>query len=160
MLIKDLPSRPNIRFAHAGSVFFAVFGPTTEVQDLDDMLKHERELAAAYGHVSLIALVQVNRTTGKIADDVRKRSVEITQAANDFLRGSATVVIGSGLGVAILRMFMTGFNLMAKTKFPIKVFSTTAEAVAWVHNLPGQTPDAKEVTAEALLSHFGVSEAK
>jgi hypothetical protein len=78
----------------------------------------------------------------------------VTHALNGFSRGNATVILGKGLPLTIARMFMTGFNLMTRSSFPIKVFGDTNEAIAWLQHLPGQVADATELTEASLFDHF------
>lgn len=157
VLIKDLPSPSAARFAHFGPVFISAFGSIdVDVHTLEHMLTQQRELAKVHGMISMLSVITIGKLTQKISDEIRQKSVEVTRAIDDVCRGSATVILGSGLGATILRVFMTGFNLIAKTKFPVKVFANVNEALLWLQERPGQSPEVKQLTAKAIHQHLGL----
>jgi hypothetical protein len=142
--------RPSLTLASSGSFFVARFGATT-VADLDDMLKAQLEVIKRHGHLTTLSLVPISTETTKVSDEVKQKSVQVTRALGKQQRGSATVVLGTGLGATIIRTFMTGFNLLAKNPFPQKTFSDPHEAHAWLSALPQQDDDVKKANVVELL---------
>lgn len=131
----------------------------TDVSDVEAMYRHQQAVIAQHGMVSNLMFIRIDDFNSKVQlnDELRKKSVELTNALNGFSRGNATVILGKGMIVTIARMFMTGFNLMTRSTFPIKVFGNTKEAISWLQQLPGQVPDANELTEASLMNYFSNS---
>lgn len=148
--------RPSITLATSGSFVVVRFGATT-VADLDVMLKAQLDVVKRYGHLTTLSLVPIGPETSRVSDEVKQKSVEITRAIGKQQVGSATVILGTGIGATILRTFMTGFNLLAKNPFPQKTFSDPHEAHAWLSALPNQDDDVKKARVDDVLATFKLS---
>lgn len=136
--------------AVSDSLLAVRFGATT-VADLDDLMRAQQEVVKKHGHVTMISLVPTGDTTSKVTDEVKAKSVELTKAVGKNQIGSATVILGKGLGATVIRTFMTGFNLLAKNPFPTKTFSDVGEALVWLSALPNQSADVKKASATEIL---------
>lgn len=145
--------RPSITIATSGSFVVVRFGATT-VADLDQMLKVQLDVVKRHGHLTTLSVVPITGEATKVSDEVKQKSVEITRAIGKQQLGSATVILGTGIGATILRTFMTGFNLLAKNPFPQKTFSDVREAHAWLSALPNQDDDVKKAKADEVLATF------
>jgi hypothetical protein len=153
------PLKPSehVAFAQWGSVVISWYSSwATNVSDVEAMYQHQQAVIAQHGKISNLMIIRIEKWNSavRLSEELRKKSVEVTNALNGFSRGNATVILGKGLPVTIVRMFMTGFNLMTRSSFPIKVFGDTNEAIAWLQTLPGQVADANELTEASIFGHF------
>ncbi len=96
-----------MHIAHVGSVVIAKLS----VPDIELLFK-QRHLAAKQhnNQVTLLTLVPQLNTVTRIGEDVRRRAGELIKELNPICIGSATVVLGKGLGPSMIRMFMTGWR--------------------------------------------------
>ena len=155
---ENLTKTPSLHVANVGSILFTKFGETLSVDDLTVLGKHQLAVVKRAGSITIISLVSVGAGVGRIGDDIRQESLEMMNALGKSCLGSATVVLGGGLGTTVVRMFLTGFNLVSRTPFPQKTFSSVQDALTWAQQLPGQSLDAKRVTSEAIMKHFEMSD--
>lgn len=158
--IENLAERPGIHIAHAGSIVIAKYGQST-VEDLDVLLQHQLDVANKHGgKMTMIGIVSIGANVGRIGEDVRQKSVELMGKLSSVCLGTCTVILGGGLGATVIRMFLTGFHLMARTPFPQKVFGSVSEALTWAQQLPGQSVDAQRLSSTVVLKHFGLEGVK
>lgn len=156
--IEDLVRQPDVHIAHVGSVVIAKLTKNS-VPDIELLFKQLHLTAKQHtNQVTLLTLVPQLDTVTRIGDDVRRRAGELIKELNPICIGSATVVLGKGLGPSMIRMFMTGFNMISKTPFPQRTFSTLAEGITWIQGLPRQHPEARSVTRSAVVKHFEIEE--
>ncbi len=124
--------------ASTGSLLVAVFYGSPMVRHLDEMKAIEDELIAQHGKFSLL-VVGLDVLDGiRISDEVRKRSTEIAKALDSKTLGTAFALLQPGLTGIMLRTFLAGLSLIARTKSPQKTFGSVAEGVDWLQALPGQ----------------------
>ncbi len=155
--IEDLEHRPAIQIAHAGSLMLSKY-QMPNPEDLDALLRHQQAVAKQHdGKISVLSLVHLQGNVGKISDEIRKKTVEVIKELSPICIGSATVILGTGLSSTMARMFLTGFYLVSKPPFPQKAFSSVAEALAWVQQLPGQTSDPRRLNSSMIIKHFGLT---
>lgn len=139
--------RPSMTVALFDSLIAVRFGQTT-IADLDDLVRLQGDVVKRHGHFSMLGLVEIGNTAVKVSDEVKAKSLEMTKVHGKHSRGSATVIMGTGLGAAVIRTFMTGFNLMSKSPFPTKTFSNPTEGLTWLSSTPNQSDDVKKVSAD------------
>lgn len=156
--LESLAQRPNLQLAQAGSIVIGKFGASTSIEDLEVLGQHQLAVAGRSGPITMISLVPVDGSVGRISDDVRQKSVEIMTKLGKSCIGSATVVLGSGLGATVVRMFLTGFSLVSRTPYPQKAFSSVRDALVWAQQLPEQNVAAKQLTSDAVVKHFGLKD--
>jgi hypothetical protein len=156
----DLIKRPDFHLARQGSLLVALWNGAGSTKDLDLLSQHEHAIAKELGIVTMMSLVPATGTQQKVSDEVRAKSVEVVKLIGKKMAGSATVILGKGLGATMIRTFMTGFNLVSKAPSPQKSFAEVDDALVWLKSLPNQHADLKSVTTAAIVSHFAIDAAK
>ncbi len=152
--LEDLERRSQLHIAHGGSVLIAEFGAAT-VADLDALQVHQASTARKQGgKITMMSVVDVTGTAGRIEDDVRKKSVEAVRQLGPICLGSASLVLDPGLRGTVVRMFMAEFHLASKTPFQQKTFSSLDDALKWMMQLPGQNEDPGRLSSELIKRHF------
>jgi hypothetical protein len=71
--------------------------------------------------------------------ECRQSIAETLRDASDHILASAVVFEGEGFRAAAVRSVVAGLNMLARQKFPHKVFSDISEAGSWMHATVGTT---------------------
>ena len=92
--------------------------------------------------------------TSKVPDEVKEKAVAILRSVEDQLVASVMVITGDGMGVTILRAFMTAFTIFSKLKRPQKCFGDLESALAWIRTLDEGA--AGDLTVDKVHRHFAL----
>ena len=73
------------------------------------------------------------RTLSALPDEpIRRVLIELGRRVNQTLNCAGIVIDGQGFGAATVRAFVTGLSLAARSRFPMRGFSTLPAMVAWM----------------------------
>jgi hypothetical protein len=101
---------------------------------LDDMMRIEASgsLWHRTNPGQLVELVIIYPSDARMSSEERARMAAIVKRWEKTRTASATVVLADGLSGAMHRSVLTGLQMIAPPPHPAKVFSRTADAVAWL----------------------------
>jgi hypothetical protein len=109
-------------------------------RDVDAHERLARALVDAHGGFRLVVILS-ERLKMPTAEERAVLEGFYTRHAH-ALRGAANVVLGSGFWASSVRAVLTTSRLVVGKPYPMRVFSTTREGVAWVaQQTPPVTPD-------------------
>jgi hypothetical protein len=119
-----------------------------------------RALAVAYGKVvaangQLSLLVVIDAPEPKVGPGVREQLGEVLKRLDKDMRGVATVIRTPGLKGTMVRTFLTGLNMITRTRSPTKVFSSVDEGAAWLSPVSGQPNAVAELLADFAQAGAG-----
>lgn len=134
MAITVLQEHPEFRLGHVGSVYVTVWFNELSHTALDALTKHQEDLAAKYGKITLVSVVvDATKTPGpEIRDRLKAQGQVLSQAR----LGNIIVVQARGMSAIIARSFLAMLSLISKEH--MKVFKTVEEAADEVKKIPGQ----------------------
>ena len=108
---------------------------------------HIRELSAAIAdaHVGAgpsVRLFQVMPPDAPPPDgETRREIARVLKSQNGVVSHSAIVQLGSGFRASVVRSIVTGIVRMSNPGYPHRVFSSVADACAWIHEETGCQQD-------------------
>jgi hypothetical protein len=134
MAISVLEERPEYRLGHVGSVYVTVWFSELNDAALDALAKHQRDLVAKYGKITMVSVV-VNATKGpgpELRERLRAQSAELAE----HRLGNIIVVMARGMSAIIARTFLAMLSLISKEH--MKVPASLEAAAEEVKKIPGQ----------------------
>lgn len=126
--LRRFASDPNVGIGHVGPVFINVWRGVPTAASLTTLGAAQRLLLGP--HVVVTVVMEIPR--GRLNAEERQIAEAIQLEHRDRVRGHANVVEATGFVGAAVRMVMTSGNLMKNNTYPVKVFSTTTEALLWL----------------------------
>lgn len=118
-------------------------------------------LGREYSSVWMYALHRIERVTSQPTAGARSRSTELLKRVEPFLEANAMVFDVRGMTGAIIRTFVSGVFLLARSRVPSKVCDDPVEGAAWLRDVDPAPPGFAEnfdafrdtvlAEAEALL---------
>jgi hypothetical protein len=148
--ILSLPSSsPDVEVGHRGPVVVSCFFGWPNRASLQAAAAAQKAVIGQYGRVLTLSVippleVQVARSasvaltlTGPERESVLKDTAGITDDLSAQTIGSAIVILASGVVGVMVRPFIAGMSLLARSQTPLKSFRTIPEAVAFLEGLPG-----------------------
>lgn len=145
---------PDVRIGCAGPLLVALFHGTNNLASLDAYDRVQGELLTKHERVSTLTLIGKPGAMLKIEDAVRARSAELQKKYEQRVLGAAIVVGSTGLAAVVVRTFLSGFFLVARTERPMGSFATVRAGLTWLKALPGQSPLVKTEITPADLERF------
>ncbi len=140
---------PRLHLARSGYIVFSYFSQVTDMPSLDATEAALKKVAKEHGRVVTITVMSGATVTERVPDDVKVRAAELLRNVEDQLVANAMVITGQGIGVTILRAFMTGFTIFSKLKRPQKCFADLDTTLAWIRTLdPNAVGDLTAATVE------------
>lgn len=122
------------------SVFVALLRENASVEMLGVMRRKEQAmLRRRRGEPISVFTIVPSIELKPIAEDVRKMSTEMMAEFGPQLRGTATVIGGSGFFPSLVRSLLAGIAVFSRVKTPQKSFGDVGRAVDWVAALDDQT---------------------
>jgi hypothetical protein len=155
--METLYKSPRLHLARAG---YIVFGYYTQVSDMEALAAAEsafKKVAKEHGRLVTVSYLSGRTVTQPVPDDVKVRATAILREVESELVTNVMVVAGEGIGVTILRAFMTAFFIFSKLKRPQKCVGDVASALAFIRTLDPKAGGG--VTADAVEKFFGVHQA-
>lgn len=123
-------------------------GPTGEA-DLDDDFAAQAQVVEEFSELSHLIVFHAE-LIGRITALARQRAAEHIREFGPKLRCSAIVLIGDGLGAALMRVGIAGANAISGAGDRHRLFASIDSAVRWLEQYPRQHPSVRGVDAEAL----------
>jgi hypothetical protein len=117
-----------------------------------------KKIAKEHGRILTVTILTGSTVTSKVPDDVKEKAAAILRGVEEQLVASVTVITGDGVGVTILRAFMTAFSIFSKIKRPQKAFADLETAMAWIRTLDESAVG--ELTADKVRKHFALPKSK
>lgn len=150
MGVTVLQEHPEFRLGHVGSVFVTVWFNELSHAGLDALNKHQKDLAAKFGKVTMLSVV-VDATKAP-SPEIRERLKTETDDLAPARLANIIVVQARGMSAIIARSFLAMLSLISKEH--MKVFKTLEEAAEEVRKVPGQHPEtvANQALAEELVA--------
>ena len=117
----------------------AVFDKTPTLQAARDVARTVERLASSRPGGS--AYLAILRPLDRLPDDeIRRVYIDLGGRVNDTLNCIGVTIESEGFAAAGLRALVTGLGLAARTRFPIRCYSSLSETGAWVQSrLSGPT---------------------
>ena len=144
MAIDVLAELDEARIGHVGPVLVVVFRSKIVARTLDVLEQHQASLAARYGKVTLISVVDGANQQPDPEVSARIKSQAPTLAK--LRRGNIVVIAKPGLGAVMARTFIAMLSLV--TPEPLIAVKSLQLAAEKARALPGQPP---EVVQNAAL---------
>lgn len=142
-----LLNTPHTRVFSVGQLLVAHFTAPPDFAEVV-LLEGAHEAAIAQqGRISL--LMVIDGTNAKVDAEARVRIAHMLRKIDHAMLGTASVVRMPGLRGTIVRAFLSGVNLLARIKAPLKVCASVDEAKVWLSYLPGQPANLQALLAEA-----------
>jgi hypothetical protein len=143
---------PRVHLARSGYIVFSVFSQVGDMESLKATEAALQKTAKEHGRVVNITCMSGSTVTEKVPDDVKVKAAAILKSVEEQLIGNVMVITGDGIGVTILRAFMTAFTIFSKLKRPQRCVSDVDSALTWIRSLD---PNAVgELTGEAVNKFF------
>lgn len=143
----ELLNTAHTRVFSVGQLVVAHF---TAPPDLAEVVLLEGAYQAAIAQQGRICLLMVVEGTNSNVDpEARARLTQMLRTIAHALLGTASVIRMPGLQGTIVRAFLSGVNLLARVKAPLKVFASVDEATQWLQYLPGRPANIHALIAEA-----------
>ena len=153
--METLYRTPRLHLARSGYVVFSHFSQVADMASLQATDAAFKKLAKENGRLATITYMSGSTVTSKVPDDVKAKAADILRGVEDQLVANVMVITGDGVGVTILRAFMTAFIIFSKIKRPQKCVADLDSALTFIRSLD---PDAgKDLTADTVLRHLGLS---
>lgn len=150
--METLYKTPRLHLARSGYIVFSYFSQVSDLASLEATEAAFKKVAKEHGRLVTVSCMLGSTVTGKVPDDVKVKAASILKGIEDPLVTNVMVIQGDGIGVTILRAFMTAFFIFSKLKRPQKCVSDVAGALAWIRSLDAQA--AAGLTAEQVEKHF------
>lgn len=100
----------------------------------------------AMSRLTRAVVVIVIETRVRAPDPVARSEIQrAMQRGEAKICATGYIVLGDGFSNAAARATLSGMLLLAKPKFPTKVFATSNDAVAWLKNYDVSGPDANQL---------------
>ncbi len=138
----------------AGCVVFSHFSQVSDLESLKATEAAFKKVAQEHGRLVTVSYMSGSTVTDKVPDDVKLKAASILRGVEEQLITNVMVVTGSGIGVTILRAFMTAFFIFSKIKRPQRCFADLGSALAWIRSLDERAVG--DLTAEKISKHFGL----
>ena len=150
MAIALLEEREECRIGHTGTVLVIVWFTEPTVPALERFETHHRALAAKFGKITLVSILQGGLKPP--GPEVRARIDQYTPELQKQRHGMIAVMLATGLAAIFIRSFLAALALVSTEH--MRVAKTLEAAAAEVHRMPGQD----EVTRAnvALASEFAI----
>jgi hypothetical protein len=154
MILQKIKETPRIALAKSGFVVISYFPMVGDLESLGIAEKAYEDAVREHGKVFIVTVMPAANIRAAIPDEVKQRAADVVLRAEPNLVGNAMVILGSGLGATILRMFMVGFYIFSKSEKPQKCFGSVDDALDWIRTLaPGS---ALGLSGAAVLANFGI----
>jgi hypothetical protein len=124
-----------------GGVFFSIWWylPTApQIWAVHEMQKRFREDHP--GDFALLSVMKMAKV-GSLTSDARQAAAETRKFLGPCI-AEANIVEAGGIGISIARMLFATINLINRPKYPIKLFTSLQEGVAWLAPFVGVQPKA------------------
>jgi hypothetical protein len=126
-----LGADPDYALATWGSLFIIVWRVYTPVEAVREVRRQANRYAAERrGQLGFLTFVEPGAPTPSSA--ARAELASLLREASPFTRASAVVYEGDGFQAAAVRSVVTGLALLARQKFPHKIFGKTIDASTWM----------------------------
>ncbi len=113
------------------NVLLRVGRGTADAEHMAEIHRHANDLRAQ--HPEGIGFLLWLFEGAPIPDGAgRARAVMMFKDIGDDLRSMAAVIEGGGFFASAARSVLTGFVLMARTRFPLKIVSTYGDGIDWM----------------------------
>jgi hypothetical protein len=155
--METLYKSSRLHLARAG---YIVFGYYTQVSDMEALAAAEsafKKVAREHGRLVTVSYLSGRTVTQPVSDEVKLKASAILRGVEGELITNVMVVAGEGLGVTILRAFMTAFFIFSKLKRPQKCVGDVASALAFIRTLDPKAGSG--VTADTVERFFGLHRA-
>ena len=143
---------PRLHIARSGCVVVNYFTQVSDMASLNAAEAALKKVAKEQGRLVAITYMSGATVTAKVPDEVKEKAASLLRSVEEHLITSVMVVTGTGIGVTILRAFMTAFAIFSKVKRPQKCVSNLDEALAWVRSLDKSALG--DLTSDAIARHF------
>jgi hypothetical protein len=154
MALMTLKKTPSLMLARDAALLIARVSNVGDPYVAEQVNAAQRETVKREGHLTMISLLPVSDTMGQISEEAKKKSLVQIQSLGKDLVAQATVVLGKGIGSTIIRTYMSGLTLLAKSPAPHKTFALVDDSLNWLTTVPRAGFDIKGVTAAELLRYF------
>jgi hypothetical protein len=147
---ETLLTLPRVRVGAVGRVVLSAF---EGLGDMDGVVRVQRAVLGyarrTRGTVGSLVLVTDGRGAVKGGDDAQRSAfLEVLRETEKSIAATAVVVASEGFGGAALRAFVSGVSLVARTPYPLKVFSAFGDGRDWLVDRVADAPDRAGVCAE------------
>ncbi len=143
---------PRLHLARSGYIVFSHFSQVSDLASLDATYAAFQKVAKEHGRLVTITYMSGSTVTSKVPDDVKMKAASILRGVEDQLVTNMMIITGDGIGVTILRAFMTAFFIFSKIRRPQKCFADLGDALRWLHALdPNAVGD---LSAETVYRHL------
>jgi hypothetical protein len=150
--METLYRSPRVHLARSGCIVFSFFSQVADMASLQATEDALRKVAKEQGRVINVTCMSGSTVTEKIPDEVKVKAASILRTVESQLVCNAMIITGEGIGVTILRAFMTAFTIFSKLKRPQRCFSNVDDALAWIRSLDARAVG--DLTADAVHKHF------
>jgi hypothetical protein len=140
--------------ARTGYVLFSYFSEVSDMASLNAAEAAFKKVANEHGRLVTVAYMSGSTVTAKVPNDVKEKAASILRGVEDQLITNVMVVTGTGIGVTILRAFMTAFFIFSKIRQPQKCFADLDGALDWIRSLDKNAVGG--LRADMIEKHFGL----
>jgi hypothetical protein len=133
--METLQRTSRVHIARSGCIVFTFFSQVADAEAIQAADNALRKVANEQGRVVNMTCISGSEVTVKVPDEVKVKGSAVLRGLEDRLVCNAMVITGDGIGVTILRAFMTAFVAFSKLKRPQRCFSTVDDALAWIRSL-------------------------
>jgi hypothetical protein len=121
---------PDYALATWGSLFVIVWRAYTPVEAVQEARRQLQAHAVRKGQIGFLTFVHPGAPIP--SSTARSELAGLLRDASPFVQASAVVYEGDGFHAAAVRSVVTGLALLARQKFPHKIFGKTTDASAWL----------------------------
>ena len=146
---------PRLHLARSGCVAFSHYSQVADMASLEASEAAFKKIAKEQGRLVTITWMSGGTVTAKVPDDVKEKAAALLRTVEGPLVANVMIISGTGIGVTILRSFMTGFFIVSKIKRPQKAVGDVDAALAYVRSLDKTVLGS--LTADETDKHFGPS---
>lgn len=143
----------SVTWQHGSLVCVYFTGATTEAE-LDADFAAQQPVVERFGELSHLVIFHADRI-GRISAGARQRAAEHIRAFGPRLRCSGLVLLGGGLGAALMRVGIAGANVISGAGERHRIFSSLDDALRWLREYPKQHESLRDVATAQLEDLLG-----
>lgn len=150
--METLYKTPRLHLARSGYIVFSHFSQVSDMASLNATEAAFKKVAKEHGRLATVTYMSGATVTTKVPDDVKVKAAAILRNVEDQLVTNVMVIAGEGVGVTILRAFMTAFTIFSKIKRPQRCVADLEAALAWIRSLDANAVG--DLTADMVAKHL------
>jgi hypothetical protein len=127
--------------ASVGPLLIGCWCRQGRLADLPPFVAEEERLIAKYPEgVRLLTILAGQNSLGS-EDGLRQEAARLAKQYATAVASHATVLRASGLAAVFARSFLTGIQILSRTRYPTHVFADAGPGMRWILETPSPLPE-------------------